>query len=559
MKHQSIKDVLKIETAIISGVMAAALLAPSAAHAADRRSEVRPYIEVSQVVFADLKNGGDVLTYSTVAAGFDASITNRRAEAQVNVRYERRIGYSNQVNSGGTLSGLARGNVHLVRNKLSIEAGALATQTRVDIRGQSPTNLVGNFDNVTQVYSIYAGPTFQNRVGALDVTAAYRAGYTKVTSSNSGTLAPGQPRLNSFDDSVSHSAQASVGMRPGDLPVGWTASVGYEREDAGALDGRLENKHAKLDIVVPLGPTIAAVGSVGYEDIKISERDAVRDATGAPVVGTDGRLVTNGASPRLTSYDQSGIFWDAGVSWRPSRRTSLEARVGRRYGSTTFSGNLSYQAGRSTVLGITAYDTVSGFGSQLNNSIAGLPTQFSSTRNPLNGSLNNCAFSQSGGGCFNGALQSVGSSFFRARGVSAQASTSASGWRTGLGIGYQNRRFIAAGNGALALANGLVDQSYFVNLSTSKAIDSRSSFGANVYGNYLISGVAGAPDVLAVGATASYDRSIFDGLTGTAAVGLDSFRRQGLDSQLSASALVGLRYDFGVKKTKRSNKKKRGK
>jgi hypothetical protein len=38
------------------------------------RVEVVPYLEVQQVIVANLKDGGDVLTYSTVAAGVDASI-----------------------------------------------------------------------------------------------------------------------------------------------------------------------------------------------------------------------------------------------------------------------------------------------------------------------------------------------------------------------------------------------------------------------------------------------------------------------------------------------------
>ena len=34
-----------------------------------RQVAVTPYLEVGQVLTADLKNGGDVLTYTTVAAG----------------------------------------------------------------------------------------------------------------------------------------------------------------------------------------------------------------------------------------------------------------------------------------------------------------------------------------------------------------------------------------------------------------------------------------------------------------------------------------------------------
>eukprot|EP01041_Mallomonas_annulata_P023542 gene23542-44075_t len=130
------------------------------------RVEVTPYIEAQQVIVADLKNGGDVLTYSTVAAGIDASIATRQAEAQVSLRSERLIGYDNGVEDQDTVTGLARGSLALTRN-FSVEAGGVAARTRVDGRGAAPTNLVGNPDNVTQVYSVYAGPTFASQVGSL--------------------------------------------------------------------------------------------------------------------------------------------------------------------------------------------------------------------------------------------------------------------------------------------------------------------------------------------------------------------------------------------------------
>ncbi|NJM50148.1 MAG: hypothetical protein HC843_04075 [Sphingomonadales bacterium] len=53
----------------------------------------------------------DVLTYTTVAAGVDATVSTRRAEAQVNVRYERLIAYDNGVDNQDLVSGLARGSV----------------------------------------------------------------------------------------------------------------------------------------------------------------------------------------------------------------------------------------------------------------------------------------------------------------------------------------------------------------------------------------------------------------------------------------------------------------
>ncbi len=540
MIWQLTKNSLKFGAAVLPLVG----LAAPAVEARERNADVAPYIEIQQILVADLKDGSDVLTYTSVAAGIDSSIQTRNAEAQLNLRYERRFYYQDNIGDDDIITGLARGGVQVVPNFLSLEAGGLATRSRVDLRGQAPSNTVGSTDNVTQVYSVYAGPNLSTNVGALNVNANYRAGYTKVTNESGASLPPGQLPIDIFDDSVSHSASASVGMQPGDLPFGWSVGAGWDREDASQLDQRYDNKFARADVTVPVSTTLAIVGGVGYEDIEISERDAVRDANGIPVIDADGRLVTDETSPRLLSYDQDGIFWDAGVLWRPSRRTSLEARFGQRYGSETYFGSFAYQPNQRTALNISVYDTVSGFGNLLNDNLANLGTSFSSTRNPLSGELNGCAFGQTSSLCFNDILQSAASSSFRARGVNGQMTYNYGGWQTGVGVGYARRRYFASQLGAVAAVDGLVDQNYYASLTIGRDLDAYSSFDANVYANLLDSGFANAPNVLGVGANAAYYRQLLPGLQGTAAVGLDSFRQEGFDSDLTASALLGLRYDF---------------
>lgn len=507
------------------------------------RVEVVPYLEAQQVLVADLKDGGDVLTYSTVAAGIDASIATRRAEAQVSLRYERLIGYDNGVEDQDTVTGLARGSVALTRN-FSLEAGGVAARTRVDGRGAAPTNLVGNPDNVTQVYSVYGGPTFATQAGNLSVNAAYRAGYTKVESKDTIVLPAGQQRFDQFDDSVSQLATASVGMQPGVLPVGWTVSGSWEREDAGQLDSRFEGKYVRGDVTVPVTPTLALVGGVGYEDIEISERDALRDAGGVPITGSDGRLVTDPNSPRLIAYQQDGLIWDAGVLWRPSPRTSVEARYGRRYGTDTYIGSLSYQPGRDWAVNVSVYDTVSGFGGMLNDNLASLPTQFRSSRNPLSGDIGGCAFGQTGGFCFNDALQNASSAAFRQRGVTASFSGTNGGWDSGFAVGYNQRKLIASQLGAQAQIDGVKDDNYFAVAYLGTDIDRRTRFESNVYVSYFDPGFAGAGDTLATGANAALYRQIIRGLSASAAVGLDSYKQEDFDSELTASALLGLRYSF---------------
>ena len=507
------------------------------------RVEVTPYIEAQQVVFADLKDGGDVLTYSTIAAGVDASIATRRAEAQVSLRYERLIGYDNGVDDQDIVTGLARGSVALTRN-FSLEAGGVAARASVDGRGAAPTNLVGNPDNVTQVYSVYGGPTFSTQAGDLSINAAYRAGYTKVESKDTVVLPTGQQRFDQFDDSVAQLATASVGMQPGVLPFGWAVSGSWEREDASQLDGRFEGKYVRGDVTLPVTPTLALVGGVGYEDIEISERDAVRDVNGVPVVGSNGRLLTDPNSPRLIAYQQDGLIWDAGVLWRPSPRTSVEARYGRRYGTDTYLASLSYQPGRDWAVNVSVYDQVTGFGGLINDGLSALPTQFRSSRNPLSGDIGGCAFGQTGGFCLNDALRSASSVAFRQRGVTASFSGTQGGWDSGFAIGYNQRKFIASQLGAQAQIDGVKDDNYFAVAALGTDIDLRTRFESNVYVSYFDPGFAGAGDVLQTGANAALYRRIIRGLSASAAIGLDSYKVEDFDSELTASALLGLRYSF---------------
>lgn len=515
----------------------------------NRRSVVIPYLEVGQVVSADLLNGGDVVTYSLAAVGVDAAIATSRAEAQVSVRYERRFSWSDDFADQDAISGIARANVQVIPNALSIEAGALGVRSRIDPRGAAPSNLIGGSDNVTQVYSAYAGPTLATQVGGVTVNAGYRIGYTKVEA-DSVILPVGQRPIDAFGDSVSHAASASIGQQPGGfLPVGWSISGGYFLEDASQLDQRFEDKFVRGDVTVPVSSTLALVGGVGYEDIEISERDALRDAAGNPVVGNDGRLVTDKASPRLLSYDQDGLIWDVGVLWRPSRRTSLEARVGRRYDSMTYYGSFTYTPSQRLAANLSVYDLVTGFGSRLNDNLAGLPTQFDATRNPLSGDLNSCVFGAGGGNCFNDTLQSVASSAFRTRGVTGQISLTGNTWTHGFGAGYSRRKFFAADTGALAGFDQTIDEVYFANYVASKQLDAKSSLNGTLYATYLKTGqnqvlTGQGGSVLGLGANASYFRNFTNRFTGSVAVGLDQFDPEGFESSLVASALLALRYSF---------------
>ena len=515
------------------------------------RVKLTPYIEAQQVVFAELKPGNEVVTYSVIAAGVDAAIRGRNNEGSVSVRYERRFGWGNNAQDSDAISGVARFSSAVIPNTLSIEAGALAARNSIENNGAALNNGLNFGDSVTQIYSVYAGPSLRTNVDDVQVSGSYRLGYSRVESPKAIPAAAGQPAIDLFDESVVHSAAIRAGTRPGDyLPVGVGVGAGYNREDVSNLDQRVEDLHVRGDVTVPVGNDLSLVGGVGWEKVEVSSRDAVRDpVTGAPVVGSDGRYVTDGTAPRVLAYQSEGLIWDAGVMWRPSRRTALEAHVGRRYGSMTYYGSFAYAPSARTSLNISVYDTVSGFGGQLNNALANLPTQFQTQRNPFSGNVGGCVQAEGSvaagqGTCLNSALGGVRSAVFRSRGVSGSVAINAGRLSYGVAAGYDQRKFIAAPGTALAAANGVIDENVWLAAFLSGRIDRNSSFSTNAYANWYQSGDPLLGDTRGLGATAAYYRNITSKLSATAAVGVDGVTRENLVDIWSAQALVGVRYSF---------------
>jgi len=512
----------------------------------ERRTTVRPYIELTQGVFARLEPKSDVVTYTSVAAGVDVALAGRRTEGTVSVRYERRFVEKGTLGSNDTFSGLARVRHDLIPHALTIEAGGLAARTRFESSGTSRLNALPGGDQISQVYSVYAGPAFNTHAGDIAVSGSYLFGYTKVnTPSQTAVVQPAQPQVDIFNKSTAHSAQVSAGFRPGTvLPVGLTASAGFNQEDISNLDQRVRDLRVGLQATAPVTRSLALIGDVGWQEVRVSARDAVRGADGTPLVGKDGRYVTDTSKPRALAYETRGLTWDVGVMWRPSRRTSLSAFVGRRYDSWTYNGSFSYVPNARSSFNLSVYDGISGFGSRVGAAVRDLPTDFESSRNPFSGDINGCAQGSQSGGCVNGALSSLSSAVFRGRGVAANYGQKFGQFRAALGAGYDRRTFIGARGTVLAAANGRVDENFYVNAGLSGPIDRLSSFSVGIYDNWFKSGDSALLDVNSVGINAGISRQFTQRLVGNVAVGLDSVNRKAVDDELVGTGLVGLRYNF---------------
>ena len=531
--------------ALFAAAPALAQAQPDPGGLPDQRANrvIQPYIEVGQVISAELSPGNDVLTFTQIAVGVDINVQGRNSGAAVSLRYERNIGYGNDSIDSDTISGVARGTLALVPNALSLEAGALAARTRVDAGGGTTTNPLVREDAESRFYSLYAGPSLDTRVGVVGLQGVARVGYNRFENDALLTDATGNP-IDVFDESVTYLGQIRAGTRPDELlPVGLAVTAGGFQEDISNLDQRVRDLYVRGDVTVPLGPSLALVGGVGYENVEISSRDALRDADGNPVIGDDGRFVTDPASPRIIAFDVDGLLWDVGVMWRPSSRTSLEARVGERYDSTTFYGTFTYAPSQRSAFALSVYDGVTGFGGLLNNSLAGLSSDFEAIRNPVTGDFGGLVNDTEGQSTIGG-LGSVRSAAFRGRGVRASYQRTMGRTTAALGTGYDRRTFIAAPGTVLAPLDGVTDESYYIIGGLTRQIGRNANLTTNAYINWFESGTPGG-DVTGVGASAAYNQSLTRSLTARAALAVDYFDSEFTAEDFAfATAFLGLRYDF---------------
>lgn len=503
---------------------------------------VQPYIEVAQVVSAELSPGDDVLTFTQIAAGVDINLQGRNSGAAVSLRYERNIAYGDDTVDTDTVSGIARGTLAIIPGRLSLEAGALASRSRADGGGAVTANPLVREDAESRIYSAYAGPSLRTRVGDVGVEGVARVGYNRFEVDNALVGQQGNT-IDTFDDSVTYMGQLRAATRPGEpLPVGLAVTAGGFQEDIGNLDQRVRDLYVRGDVTIPLTTSLALVAGAGYEDVEISSRDAVRDANGVAQRDANGRFITDPAAPRRIAFAVDGLLWDVGVLWRPSSRTSLQAAVGRRYDSTTYYGTFTYAPSQRSIFALAAYDGVSGFGGVINNGLARLDSDFTAIRNPVTGDFGGLV-SGTQGQAIVGSLGSVRSAAFRGRGVNASYQRTVGRTTAALGAGYDRRTFIAAAGTVLAPVNGLVDQSYYVVGGLTRTIGDDASIATNAYVNWFDG--AGNNDATGAGVSAAYNQSITRRLTGRAAISVDY-----VDSEFTAedfafaTALVGLRYDF---------------
>lgn len=531
---------VRLAQAVASVVPLVAVAQPAVAQSV----RLEPYIEVEQVLLVPLSgNSGRVSTATGVAAGSTASVQTTRTQLTADVRYEHFFGWGNNAADGDVLSGIARGRTMLVPNLLSLDAGGLASRSTAGGLGAA---LGGNrFGSGTKVYAGYIGPELATTVDGIGLTAGYRFGYSRVESGGGFNALTGAP-FGLAQDSTSHQLYASASAQPGRLPFGWTLSGSYEREDSDPLDQRFQVGTLRADVTYPISRTLAVVGGIGYESIRVSRRAAVVDANGLPVLDSAGRLQSDTSRPRLLAYDIDGLIYDGGLLWRPTPRTSVEGRVGHRYGGTTFTGAASWQFSRSGGLSVVVFDERDTFGRSLTRGLSRLPTNFNVARGAFQNDLLGCVYGAAGTGtCIDPLSSAFAATSFRSRGVNALVSLSRGVTSYGAGGGYYRRDFDAPNLGAGALIGGTRDQTAYLNAFYSTRLSPRQSLSFDVTSSwYNPDRPAGGGGTFVLSGQGQYGYAISNRLTASSALGVYYFDPEDFRDQVTAAARVALRYGF---------------
>ena len=503
-------------------------------------------LDLQEVVEQQFRGVGDDVTYTEVSGDLGVQIKNRRIVASGTYRVSYRIPERGKIGKSFTQNGVMRAQATVIRDLLTMDTGVIVTRSRVDPGGAAPQTNSANAKNLTQTYSTFVQPTVSHHFGELGFNAVYRYAYTK-NSGKVGAQAVGARPVNRFDDSISHQVSTSVGMKRSELPFDWKASLEYARENASSLAKHTRSFNAAGEITLPVSGSLALVSSGGYERIRISERPPLLDSvTGIPVTDGKGRFIADPATPRVMTYEISGIIADAGVIWRPSSRTRLEMRAGYRYDDLTVTGLFEMKFSDRTGLTFILTDRIESFGQSVSGGLAAAPVELDLTQSSdPNSSFQNCLFGKGAGTgrCVGGALSQASASNYRERSGSLIFSHRMRRWSFSTSGGYSRRTYIDTPGTVLSLA-GVVDQNFFAELQMSGILSRQSGISFSFRGNLFKNGQAGQPNVTSGSFSSNYYRTFGQGIRLQANMTLDASKQDGMTADVSGRAQLGLQYQF---------------
>lgn len=515
-----------------------------AAHA--ERPQIGAFFDIQQVAESQIRGAGeDMVTYTEVSGNLAAQIRNRRIVASASYRLSYRIPEIGNISKNVNQDGVMRLQANIIDQWLSADAGAIITRSRIDPSGAAQQFNTGNPKNLAQTYSTFIQPALNHHVGDLGFSASYRYAYTKNESGQTGVVIG--PPVDRFDSSKSQEANLSLGMQQSALPFDWTLAAQYRRENTTNLAQHFRALKVTGEIKQPIADTVAAVASGGYEKTETSEREALIDPlTGFPVLGKGGRFVVDPASPRVLTYDMAGLIGDAGIIWKPSRRSRFEARAGYRYGGLSITGLAEMRMSERTGLTLILTDQVQTFGQGVSGGLAGAPADLDIGQSPdPASSYQNCLFGKTAGSgrCIGGALGNASAQAYRERAASIILSHAMRQWTLSGSFGYTRRTYIDDPTDPFSL-DGIVDESFFTDVSLNGQLTRTSGVSFSFAGSLFKNGQVGASDVVSGSFSANYYRTIGRSIRARASLAVDASKQDGITADVSGRAQLGMQYQF---------------
>ncbi len=497
----------------------AVLLCTSAAVA-----EVRfaPHIDMHEIL--NIASAEDDQVYAELSAGFDIKVTRRRVQAQLAYDFGRRFAQRGAVATQSRHSLTARGTADIVKGWLAIDAGAYAGLMTRDPRAGVAFSGSDSNSNLTQTFSGFVEPRFRREIGgAAVVEASYRLGVASAGGQSSATgaagggigLPGGDVPIDRTARSITQEARLKASGESGSR-LRWSASAEAVRENSRRLDQLHRTYRGTIETQFRITREFGLVATAGYEDIRNTEQAFLTDPTGRPIPDANGDFQVDPLMPRREVFSRSGVTYEAGIAWVPSRRSSLRVRYGKTNGGNSLNGEAEFRI--SSRLGITGtvQQGIESFGRLLTRDIAGIPTSFIINDRQAAG-LGDCVIGvdPATGSCIGNATQAVSSAQFRSQagqlivaGKTARLSYSL----TGL---YNRRRFLDARQ--LQTPTGAVvdptltqraDQSVTLNGTISRRLEQNSTISLSAFAQRYQFALATSRDDSYFGGTLGYSKGL---------------------------------------------------
>lgn len=214
-----------------------------------------------------------------------------------------------------TLSGA--NNTELVRDLLFIDSSAAIDQQVINAAQGAPARTGDTGNNLALVQRYTVSPYLLQQFGSFaESETRVRAGYVTSTSS-------------SLDSQTEYEALQTLSSGRQFTSFFWDLTARYLVSNVGDDDERKTQTY-RLDTSTAIDRHFSLLAGIGYEKIEDNSLDQQPD----------------------------GIIWDAGFSWRPGPKLSLQATYGERFDEQNINASLDYKFSNRTTLSASYSQTL---------------------------------------------------------------------------------------------------------------------------------------------------------------------------------------------------------